>query len=67
MAGRGLMQRIADLERGDEPGFSGYASIYVFEGQTVEQAKAEWIAENGPVGGRVVVLWNMGGLSNAAA
>ena len=66
MAGRGIMQRVIELERVGHK-FSGYASIDVFEGQTVEEAKADWIAINGPIGEHQIVLWNMGGLNDATA
>lgn len=59
------MQRIAALEQ-QERGFGGYAVLDVFEGQTIESCKADWIAENGPVGNRQWVVFNFGGLDQEA-
>lgn len=61
-----LTRRLAELERVTHK-FAGYASIDVFDGQTIEQAQAEWVSSNGPIGDRQIVLWNMGGLLDAPA
>ena len=66
MAGGRLMQRVDALEHQSGAGFAGYAPVMVMCGQTLDQAKAEWEAENGPVGGRQWVIWNFGGLDEAA-
>ena len=65
MARSELSKRLAALEVGDAMHFTGYACVEVYEDQNVEQAKAAWEAENGPVGTRQVVLWNFGGRSAA--
>ena len=66
MVGRGMMQRITELERvGDK--FTGYAVLDVEAGQTLEGAKADWIAEHGPLANRHWVVFDFGGLNNATA
>jgi hypothetical protein len=59
MAGR-LMQRLDVLERERVRGFDGYAVIDLWNGQTLERAQADWIAENGPLGNRQWVLFGFG-------
>ena len=66
MAGVRLMQRLEALEHQSGVGFSGYACVMVMSGQTLDHAKAEWEAENGPVGNRQWIIWNFGGLDEAA-
>jgi hypothetical protein len=62
---KGMAKRLQELERG-ECTFSGYAVLTICEGQTVESCKAGWTAENGPLGNRQWVIFNFGGLNNAA-
>lgn len=66
MAGGRMMQRIEALEHGSQTAFSGYACVIVDVGQTLDQAKCEWEAENGPLGNRQWVIWNFGGLDGTA-
>lgn len=66
MARPGLTHRLEELERVRAPKFSGFASIDIWPGQTVDEAKAAWEAENGPVGNRRWLMWNFGGLDAAA-
>ena len=66
MARGGMMQRVEALEHGSQAGFSGYACVIVDGDQTLDQTKAEWEIENGPVGARQWVIWNFGGLDAAA-
>ena len=65
MAGRGMMQRLAELERVEHK-FPGYAVLYVEAGQTLEGAEADWINQNGPLGDRHWVVYDLGGLDHAA-
>ena len=66
MARGGMMQRVEALEHGSQAIFGGYACVMVDGDQTLDQAKAEWETENGPVGARQWVIWNFGGLDAAA-
>ena len=59
-----LRSRLDALEHESQPGFTGYACVEVNKGQTVAGAKAAWIADNGPVGDRQVVLLNFGGYNS---
>jgi hypothetical protein len=54
------MQRLEALEREDHQAFAGYAVLDLYDDQTIDQAKAEWIAENGPVGNRQWVVYHFG-------
>ena len=48
MAGNGLKHRLRELEaQGEKSSFGGFAVVTVDEGQTVDDAKAAWIEENG--------------------
>lgn len=44
-----LRDRIAALERNSQCIFPGYASVRLYEDQTVSEAVASWEADNGPV------------------
>lgn len=67
MARGGMMQRVEALEQQVGGGFAGFAPIDIWPGQTVEQAKASWEADNGPVGNRWWIVWNFGGCIDASA
>ena len=61
------MQRLDALEQQLRPGFAGFAPIDIWPGETVEQAKADWELNNGPVGNRRWMLWDFRGANNATA
>lgn len=48
MARTGLTRRLLALEADRSRSFTGYAVVLVEQGQTLESAKADWIAEDGP-------------------
>lgn len=54
-----MKQRIDALEQGSTI-FHGYALVWRYVSQTIEQAVEAWEAENGPVGERQVVVFNFG-------
>jgi len=61
MVGRAMTQRLEALEkREDQQAFAGYAVIDLYDDQTLDEANAEWIAENGPVGNRQWVVYRFG-------
>lgn len=60
MVARAMMQRVEALEHEMMPSFDGYAVLDLYDDQTLEQAQAEWIAENGPAGNRQWVAFNFG-------
>jgi len=60
MSARAMMQRVEALEQEMMPSFDGYAVLDLYDDLTLEQAQAEWITENGPVGNRQWVVFNFG-------
>ena len=67
MAGNRLMQRLQTLEQQSGGDFAGFAPIDIWPSQTVDQAKASWEADNGPVSNRRWMLWDFREASNASA
>jgi hypothetical protein len=67
MVARAMLTRLEALEREDHGAFPGYAVLDLYDEQTLDEAKAEWIAENGPIGSRVCVIYKFGKRNPACA
>lgn len=57
MAGRSLTGRVDALEEMVDPKFKGGVFIVQAGDETPEEARQRWEAKNGPLDGRMAIVW----------